>query len=85
MPCFVTLCSPLSVPFLSPGAAGVAEEERAVHRGSVSENVQQQEDGGHQGAAQQRHGGGHGEPAGRPARRASQSTFPPSSHFILYH
>lgn len=63
-------------PVLSPGDAGAAEEERAVHRGSVSETVQQQEHEGHQRSAQQWPGGGHGGPAGRSARRAAQSMFP---------
>lgn len=68
-------------PVRSPGDAGAAEEERAVHRGSVSESVQQQEHEGYQRAAQQRPGGGHGGPAGRSARRAAQSTFP----YTVYH
>lgn len=70
-------------PVLSPGDAGAAEEERAVHRGSVSETVQQQEHEGRQRAAQQRPGGEHGEPAGRSARRAAQSTSPYIS-YIYY-
>lgn len=65
----------ISIPVLSPGDAGVAEEERAVHRGGVSEDVQQQEHEGRQRAAQQRPGGGLGEPASFSACRAAQSMF----------
>lgn len=59
---FLTIPSPLWH-ILPTGDADAAEEERAVHRGSVPEAVQQQEHEGHQGAAQQWPGGGPGGPA----------------------
>lgn len=76
---FPVIISPLLFVF-SPGDAGVAEEERPVHRGGVSERVQQQEHEGHPGAAQQRRGGGPGRSAGCSARRAAQSMFPHVLH-----
>lgn len=61
--------------FSQPGDAGVAEEERALHRGGVSESVQHQENEGNQGAAQRWPGGGLEERASFSARRAAQSMF----------
>lgn len=59
----------------SSGAAGAAEEERPLHRGSVSKAVQHQEHERHQRAAEQRRQCGHGRAARRSARRTTQSTF----------
>lgn len=63
---------------LPTGLADAAEEEGAVHRGRVPQDVQQQEHAGHQGAAQQRCGGGAGGPAGPAAGRPAEGRVAPA-------